>query len=1024
MLNKDFSMQTRRLFKSALLVSIVLATTMGPISAQEWRRFPLQVFGSGNAPRAITQADFNADGITDLAVANELSDDLSVLLGKPDGSFLLAASYAAGDQPVSIATADFDGDVITDLVVANLSSNNVSVLLGNEDTSNPGNGDGTFAVQQTYNAGGGPVFVTVGDFDDDGATDLATANLFSGNVSILLGGGNGTFPSEATFSVGTNPFSVITGDFNDDGITDLATTINGGVTILRGIEDSGNPGSGNGTFATEGPYTVEPDPREIRSGDFNGDGITDLVTANIGKDNVSILLGNEDSSNPGSGDGTFAAQTTYPAGDGPFAVITADFNDDGITDIATSNEFSDNVSILLGNEDSGNAGVGDGTFSAPVDYGTGRLPRSLTAGNFNADGITDLAVANFDDDRISILFGNESDANPGAGDGTFIADIQPLTFAVGNRPRSVTSADFNGDGIADLVTANANSDTLSVLLGKGDPTHPAIGDGTFATSVAYPAGSFPVSVTSGDFDGDGIIDLGAANGSSSGQVSIYLGNEDSSDPGTGDGTFGSPSFFSVGTTPQDITTGDFNDDGIPDLVVVNLFSQNASVLLGNGDGTFLSATNYTVGINPYCITGGDFDGDGITDLAIANNTNSTVSILLGTEDTARPGFGDGTFGPQATFPTGGGPISLSSGDFNDDGILDLVTADFDSDTLSLLLGNPDASDPSVGDGTFAAPVSYPVLNGPRDVMTGDFNLDGITDVAISNLLSSKVSVLLGNESAVNAGTGDGTFAPQLIFDSDQGAYNLATGDFNGDSNVDLAIANEDDDNVSLLLNLGLTEPDPVLTPNALAFGDFELGSSPSTSSVAVDVTGDADLITTPTLTNDGSGAFSLTSTLASPLAQGTSDTLEVSFAPTSLGFTTGSLTLATNDISSPTITIALSGNGVDTQEPTSTATGPSGSLTQPSALFDVAFTTSDGGSGVANVELFYQRNGAGYLSYGTFTTSPVSFDTTGTGGDGSYDFYTIATDTAGNTETKTATNETSVNFNDNTNVNDWFLLDI
>lgn len=135
--------------------------------------------------------------------------------------------------------------------------------------------------------------------------------------------------------------------------------------------------------------------------------------------------------------------------------------------------------------------------------------------------------------------------------------------------------------------------------------------------------------------------------------------------------------------------------------------------------------------------------------------------------------------------------------------------------------------------------------------------------------------------------------------------------------------------------------------------------------------------------------------------------------------------LATANINSDDVSVLLNLGFNDITVPTSTATGPSGSLKQPSAVFDATFTADDsrvGSTGVKSVELFYQRHGGGFVSFGSFPSSPISFDTSPTGGDGSYDFYTVATDNAGNTEPKSPTAETSVTFNNNTSVDDWSVL--
>lgn len=341
-----------------------------------------------------------------------------------DSLFDVPMYYDVGDVPLSIISNDFNGDGNYDLATANIGSENISILLGN--------GDGTFQNAVNYLIGGGPNSVFSIDFDGDGDNDLATANFSSSNISILLGNGDGTFQNAVDYDIGNYPNSIFSIDFNGDGNNDLATANSfffSDVSILLG--------NGDGTFQSAVSYSAGDGPYSVFSIDFNGDSNYDLAITNVSSSDISILLGN--------GDGTFQSAVNYAVGDYPGSVFSIDFNGDGINDLATANEFSDNVSILLGN--------GDGTFQGAVNYVVGNEPQSIFSIDFDGDGDNDLATANEKSDNVSILLGN--------GDGTFQSAVN---YAVGEQPISVFSTDFNGDGDYDLATANASSDNVSILL--------------------------------------------------------------------------------------------------------------------------------------------------------------------------------------------------------------------------------------------------------------------------------------------------------------------------------------------------------------------------------------------------------------------------------------------------------------------------------------------------------------------------------------------------------------------------------
>ncbi|MGD0273464.1 MAG: FG-GAP-like repeat-containing protein [Gaiellaceae bacterium] len=367
----------------------------------------------------------------------------------------------------------------------------------------------------------------------------------------------------------------------------------------------------------------------------------------------------------------------FTVGNYPDSVAVGDFNGDGIKDLAVADSGStlNNVSVLLG--------TGTGSFGAATNFTAGNYPDSVAIGDFNGDGKQDLATTNNNaSGTVSVLLGT--------GAGSFVKT--GTDSPVGSNPWSVAVGDFNGDGRQDLAVANFSSATVSVLLGNGD--------GTFTVHSTPSAGLSPHSVAVGDFDGNGKQDLAIANDISSGTVSVLLGD--------GTGTFTPKSAPGTGASPVLVTVGDFNGDGKQDLATANTSSGTVSVLLGNGDGTFVTKTDFTVGSNPWSVAVGDFNGDGKQDLATANTSSGTVSVLLGA--------GLGSFGAKADFTVGSTPQSVAVGDFNGDGRQDLATANYGG-TVSILL-NAASADPSstaLSFGSAGSPVPQGTVSAPQTV---------------------------------------------------------------------------------------------------------------------------------------------------------------------------------------------------------------------------------------------------------------------------------------------------------------------
>jgi hypothetical protein len=580
------------------------------------------------------------------------------------------------------------------------------------------------------------------------------------------------FFSNTLYLPDQNP-NIQVGDFNSDGIPDIAAVTYEHLTILIG--------KGDGTFRTGRTFDLPKGSNgRFAVGDFNGDGKLDVAVAGSSA-LVSVLLGN--------GDGTFQKPVTSPIADYTSYLAVGDFNGDGNLDLAAVSQGGASVvQVLLGN--------GDGSFQPPVSHTVDNSPSGIAVADFNGDGHLDLAVSNAGymadpGHTVSVLLGK--------GDGTF---GPKKDFQTGNQPFGIATADLNGDGKADLATANYDDGTASVLLGKGDGTfarqsaypagHPFApysiaavpfdaggqpglavatvagtfmlinkGDGTFQSGPAYDPGSFAAFVA--DFNGDGKADLALAAGlyDTGSGVAVLLG--------LGHGKFTSSTAYVGVPNMETVAEGDFNGDGVPDLVVGELDDPYLlGVLHGLGKGRFSPVLDQYFMPGPVVAIGvGDLNGDGKLDLAVVIQGPNEVQIMLGN--------GDGSFTVGRTFKlVGTWPSFIWLADFNGDGKLDIAvtgTGDYESDgDVSILLGN--------GDGTFQKAKGYAPEMGLSGLIVADFNGDGNLDFAVADNVTKNLRIFLGN------GKGGFQAGPQTPLGV---TYTMASSDFNGDGKLDLAL---------------------------------------------------------------------------------------------------------------------------------------------------------------------------------------------------------------------------------------------
>jgi hypothetical protein len=766
------------LFAAAVLL-LPAAAAGGQASPAPLHLLGPQMFATGTtsaaSPQAVAVAPLEGPSRPlDVVVANQGDNSVSVLRGSGDGSFSRLAEVPVGRGPSAVVGEDIDGNALdlgngsADVAVANTSSSSVSILLGN--------GSGAFTAGQVVSGVPSPSAIVAADFNRDGRLDLAVADeTTSGAVTLLLGHGDGTFAAAggSPFQVGDQPVSLAAGDFNEDGQLDLVTANAGGsdASLLLG--------NGQGGFAPAVSVPVGLAPKAVAVGHVNqGDDHDDLVLVLRGsnkspqyENEVAVLLGN--------GSGGFTAEPLVGKTSAhPTSVALADLDGDHNLDVVAGSGDSAQASVLLGDGtgdfkvvQNGKGKLGKGKVGL---IAAGRAPYGVAIADLDGDGRPDLVFADNNENGITVELGR--------GGGKF--DDAPTT-RVGGEPVALTVGDLDGKSGPDVATALTNQPGVSVLIGKGD--------GSFASSVTYPVGEKKLTgIAFGDLTGDGIPDLAAASAAGS---NLWLLQ------GTGNGSFATPATpIAVGTAPHGVAIADLTTrtNGGPDDLVTTDFGSatdpgSVSVLLNHGDGTFVRHA-YSTGLqHPLGLAVADFDGDGYRDLAVTYYGSDRITVF--TND----GAGNpGQFDQTATYPVGITPVAVAAGTLTTGGRLpDLVVANQGGSktpahsSISVLLNNGHGLftvEPSI-EGT-----SLGVGYGPQGVAISDLNHDGNPDIAVADAGGPKatpdchvrtgpaggVTVLLGNGSGTS-------FTAGPSYASLNDACGVAAADLDGDGWDDLVV---------------------------------------------------------------------------------------------------------------------------------------------------------------------------------------------------------------------------------------------
>jgi len=674
-----------------LLFIVFVSHPAKAISVQETGTFELDYLAYASA-----WADLNNDGYLDYIAINRYQNYLSVVLGSETGNSIVGVQYATGEEPKAVATGDFNGDGYADIAVANYSGNSVSLYVNN--------GHGAFSGKVDYSGGSRSKMVTPCDVNNDDKLDIIVSDYFGQGITVLINSGAGKLDSQITTSV-TPPTRAVCADFNNDGIADVAINDqpNDAVSILASIGDgsfdvidsprvmngggvisatdinkdgyldlvSVNPykvsvitNDGNGNFRSTVVHDTPYVPSAVVNADIDADGYQDILISNTG--GISILFNNHE--------GRFY-ESVYYANDNirsPTDVLTIDVNNDGLLDMAVGGVVLSNIS--------------DGQFSSVSHYTTGVSPESISYGDFNNDGYTDLGVANLHSGNVAVLLNDEESHFP-----------TKYSYSAGSLPRSVISADVNNDNKLDLVVAYSGNDVVSVL--------PNEGDSVFSQQTDYPAGIDPYSVVAVDANNDGYVDLAAVNHYFQDiSVSVFINDKR--------GSFLSGAKIPTSSTPSEVTTGDFDNNGFDDLVVDT--SAGVVIMYNYGTGYFSGPAGLFDGDFPVM---DDFNNDGLVDIA------TTSGVRLNTMSLERR---------VIDIPFSSVVNDLVSADFNNDGYIDMAAI---SNGGVSVFNN-------IGGAGFDKPVTHLYRSVPASIVSTDINGDGYKDLVTTNKDKNYISVML------------------------------------------------------------------------------------------------------------------------------------------------------------------------------------------------------------------------------------------------------------------------------------------
>jgi hypothetical protein len=696
-------------------------------------------YSSGNGPTDVVIADISSVEnygyvLYDVVVTNYLANSITPYRQLTSGSLTILTSIATPKGPTGIAAGDLNGDGWTDVVVACRDSNYTSIF--RQYASTWTNSYLSASYRYDYSTDINPTDIVVIDANNDGKNDIIMTNQGNSSVEFLLQYSSGSFSRGWKKSLGGTPYGLDVGDFNMDGLFDLVTTqpSENAFTII-----TQKPGDAKYNTRRDiylGSNVRNYQPRYVDVGDINNDGYEDIVVTNYYVCRISVFYGNPA--------GSYRDKVVYSVYNSawwyPWDVKIGDLNNDGLNDVAVTLYNTNRLAVFYQNV--------NGKLNDPVFYITRYNARRLAIGDVNNDGLKDVAVTNYNSAGYISVFtqnGSTGQLNP------------RIDYYTGiNYPHGIAIGEVSGDSRNDVVVTHQYGDATNYHMVRFKQKN----DGTLDVAEKFQWDNnrwrYMYDVEIADLNNDGRNDI-VAGLYQDYYIGVWYQNVANS--------FGMATTYYQRRYFYDLEVTDFNNDGAEDIVAVN-YNDYQVVLMAQTQSGLQNAGEYPVGSNPWGISVGDCNNDGYVDIVTSNYGGQSITILIQNSQTS--GYNLALFSSTRDYP-----YFMAKGDVNNDGLIDIAVINQNSPYyLSIFYRD--------SNGLFKPRIDYSLSYYPYSVEIGDVNSDGLADVVVSD---NWYSIMVFKQKS------DGTLDSNFVrYSCGSYGYDIAIGDLNNDGLNDVAVS--------------------------------------------------------------------------------------------------------------------------------------------------------------------------------------------------------------------------------------------